>query len=76
MKLEAQILIDASAFSGEWRRDLIAVALCVLIMVAVLAIQEWDLRRAATRLGWFGGSSLVVTLLGAAVLIAFGFAAF
>jgi hypothetical protein len=45
MKLETQILIDASAFSGEWRRDLIAVVVSVLIMVAVLAIQEWSLRR-------------------------------
>jgi hypothetical protein len=68
MKLEAQILIDAGAFTGEWRRDLIAVSVCVLIMLAALAIQEWDLRRATTRLGWFGGSSLVVILLGAAVL--------
>lgn len=45
MKLEAQILIDAGAFTGEWRRDLVAVSVCVLIMVAVLAIQEWSLRR-------------------------------
>jgi hypothetical protein len=45
MKLETQILIDAGAFTGEWRRDLIAVAVCVLIMVAVLAVQEWSLRR-------------------------------
>jgi len=45
MKLETQILIDAGAFTGEWRRDLIAVAVCMLIMVAVLAIQEWSLRR-------------------------------
>ena len=45
MKLETQILIDASAFSGEWRRGLIAVAVCLLIMVAVMAIQEWGLRR-------------------------------
>jgi hypothetical protein len=45
MKLDTQILIDAGAFAGEWRRDLVAVAVCVLIMVAVLAIQEWSLRR-------------------------------
>lgn len=64
--------LDAAALRGELKRDLIAAGICLAIGLSIWAFQEWDMRRAAGALGWFGGLALVVVAIGVAMLIATG----
>jgi hypothetical protein len=63
---------DAAAFTGEWKRNALALGIVLLICTIAWAIQEWDLRHAARAIGLFGVCLLLIAAVGAFVLIGVG----
>ena len=62
--------VDAAAFRGEWKRDALAAGIVMIICLVAWVIQEWDLRRSTSALGWLGLLLMVVVSFGSAMLIA------
>lgn len=68
----ASLPVDAAAFRGEFRRDMIALGAVILIMLAIWAFQEWGLRGSAHALGRVGIAAFVGVAVGALALIILG----
>lgn len=64
--------LDAAAIRGEFRRDLLAAGIVLLILAIAWAWQEWEMRRQASALGWLGLSLLIIAGVAGAMLVATG----
>jgi|GEM_PF-4758496 len=67
------VLMDAAAFRGVFRREFLSVGVLFLILFLVWAFEEWRVRKSASlALGWFGVSCLALVALSAFALLAIG----
>lgn len=73
MNIAYDILMDAAAFRGVFRREFLSFGILFLMLFLVWAFEEWRVRESASlALGWIGVSCLVLVALSAFALLVIG----